>query len=136
MAAERLAFGEAVILIRTSAEETSGAFALFEELEPMLDTPLHVHENEDELFYILDGEHICVRGEEEHRLGPGDTIFLPRGVPHAHRRVEPGRGRLLALVSPGGFEGFFRRLADADAAGTLGPEAYASASAEFRITWL
>ena len=76
------------------------------------------------------------RGEEEFRLGSGDAIFLPRGVPHAQRRVVPKVGRLLVMTSPGAFEGFLRELAAADAAGTLGPDAYAAASEKYGITWL
>ena len=45
-------------------------------------------------------------------------------------------GRILLVVAPGGFEGFFRRLAAAEAAGNLDEEAYAAASEEFGITWL
>ena len=80
---------------------------VFEEIAPMLDTPLHVHEREDELFYILDGEHIVQRGQQEHKLDPGQTIFLPRNVPHAHRRVVPRQGRLLVVCSPAGLKDFF-----------------------------
>jgi hypothetical protein len=45
-------------------------------------------------------------------------------------------GRTLVLTSPGGLEGFFRELAQADRDGSLGPEAYARASARYGITWL
>ena len=133
---ERLVFGEGTILIKASTASTGGAFTVFEEVPPLLDTPLHVHANEDELFYILEGEHVVQRGKEEFRLGPGDAIFLPRGVPHAQRRVLPKAGRLLVMTSPGAFEGFLRELAAADAAGTLGPDAYAAASEKYGITWL
>ena len=133
---ERLVFGDATILVKASAETTGGAFSVFEEVPPLLDTPLHVHENEDELFYVLDGEHIFQVGEEELRAGPGGLVFAPRGVPHAQRRVVPGEGRHLVLTSPAGFEGFFRELAAAHDAGTLGPAAHASASERYGITWL
>jgi hypothetical protein len=63
-------------------------------------------------------------------------VFAPRGVPHSQRRVVPRTGRLLILTSPAGFEGFFRELADADRAGTLGPAAYAGASEKYGVTWL
>jgi mannose-6-phosphate isomerase-like protein (cupin superfamily) len=132
---ERLVFGDVTILLRVPAEATGGAFSLFEEVPPLVDTPLHVHEHEDELFYVLEGEHVFRVGDEEHRAGPGGMVFAPRGVPHAQRRVRPGEGRELVLMSPGGFERFFRKLADAHANGTLGPEAYASASRENGITW-
>ena len=63
-------------------------------------------------------------------------MFLPRGVPHSQRRVVTGEGRFLVLASPPGLEGFFRELAAAEQAGTLGPAAYASASEKYGITWL
>jgi mannose-6-phosphate isomerase-like protein (cupin superfamily) len=133
---ERLAFGDVTILVRVPAEVSGGSFTLLEEVPPLADTPLHVHRNEDELFYVLEGEHVFRVGEEEHRVGPGGLVFAPRGVPHSQRRVVPGQGRELVLVTPGGFEGFFRELAAAQAAGSLGPDAYAAASERFGVTWL
>lgn len=133
---ERLTFGGATILVRIASEATGGAFSLFEEVAPMLDTPPHVHRSEDELFYVLEGEHVFQVGDDEYRVGPGGFVFAPRGVPHAQRRVVPSHGRQLVLVSPGGFEGFFRELAAAEEAGTLGPDAYAAASERFGIAWL
>jgi mannose-6-phosphate isomerase-like protein (cupin superfamily) len=133
---ERLVFGGITIVVRIPSESTGGAFALMEEGEPMVDTPAHVHQHEDELFYVLEGEHVYQVGDKEFRLGPGGLAFAPRGVPHSQRRVVPGVGRQLVLVSPGGFEGFFRDLATAHEAGSLGPEAYAAASERYGITWL
>jgi mannose-6-phosphate isomerase-like protein (cupin superfamily) len=133
---ERLTFGELTIVIHADAETTGGMLAVTEEVPPLADTPLHVHSNEDELFYALDGEHVIQIGDEEQRIGPGETAFGPRGVPHAQRRVVPGEGRMLIVVTPGGFEGFFRDLAEAERKGELGPDAYAAASEKFRITWL
>jgi mannose-6-phosphate isomerase-like protein (cupin superfamily) len=135
-AGERLVFGDVTILVRVPAEVSGGSFTLFEEVPPLADTPLHVHRNEDELFYVLEGEHVFQIGDEEHRVGPGGLVFAPRGVPHAQRRVVPGQGRELVLTTPGGFEGFFRELASAHAAGSLGPDAYAAASVQFGVTWL
>jgi len=133
---EQLSFAGGMFVIRASAETTGGAFSIVEEAPPLLDTPLHVHANEDELFFILEGEHVVQCGDDEFRLGPGGTAFLPRGVPHSQRRVEPGVGRLLVMTSPAGFEGFFRELDAAERAGTIGPEAYATASGKYGITWL
>jgi len=131
-AGERLVFGDGTVLLKLA----SPALSAWEELPPLLDTPLHVHDREDESFHILDGEHVFQCGEDEFHVGPGAFLFLPRGVPHAHRRVVAGVGRLLVMTSPGGFDGFFRMLADADAAGELGPETYAAASQRYGITWL
>ena len=133
---ERLVFGDVTILVRASGEATGGAFSLFEELPPMVATPRHVHEREDEVFYVLEGDHVIEVGDEEFPVGPGGVVFAPRRVPHAQRRVVPGEGRLLVLTAPGGLDGFFRELAAAQDAGTLGPEAYAAASELYGITWL
>jgi mannose-6-phosphate isomerase-like protein (cupin superfamily) len=132
---ERLRFGEVEVVVKASADTTAGAFSLFEENDPV-DTPLHVHDNEHELFFVLEGEHVFKVGDEEFQVGPGGLVFAPRGVPHSQRRVVPRTGRILVLTAPAGLEGFFRELAAADRAGTLGPQAYASASKTFGVTWL
>ena len=133
---ERLSFAGLTILLRVPSEASGGAFSLFEEVPPLADTPLHVHRDEDELFYVLEGQHVYRVGDEEYNVGPGGLVFAPRGIPHAQRRVVSGEGRQLVVTTPGGFEGFFRELAAAEEAGTIGPEAYAAASERFGITWL
>jgi mannose-6-phosphate isomerase-like protein (cupin superfamily) len=132
---ERLRFSDADFVITASAETTGGAFSIVEEIGPLA-TPLHVHRNEDELFYVLEGEHVFEVGEDEFHVGPGGLAFAPRGIPHAQRRVEPRVGRTLTMVSPAGFEGFFRELSDAESDGSIGPETYARVSAKYAITWL
>ncbi|MGR6963459.1 hypothetical protein ACU610_03240 [Geodermatophilus sp. URMC 61] len=69
-------------------------------------------------------------------VGPGGTLFLPHGEPHAHRRVVPRTGRLLCTTSPAGFEGFSRILAEASRADASPGEAYERASREHGVTWL
>jgi mannose-6-phosphate isomerase-like protein (cupin superfamily) len=133
---ERLNFGDTTIIIRASAESTAGAFTLFEEVPPLGDTSRHVHDNEDEMFYVLEGEHDFECGDQSFRLGAGGLVFLPRGIPHAHRRVVPRVGRLLVLTVPGGLDGFFRALAAADRAGGLTATAVARASESHGITWV
>ena len=132
MDGERLTFGDVTMLIRVSTPD----MCVLEEVPPMVDTPAHVHEREDELFVSLEGDHVIELDGEEHRIAPGESVFAPRGIPHSQRRVVPGEGRLLIVTTPGGLDGFFRELAAADSAGTLGPEAYAKASERYGITWL
>jgi mannose-6-phosphate isomerase-like protein (cupin superfamily) len=132
---ERLRFSGAEVVVRASADTTGGAFTIIEEISP-LDTPRHMHENEDEVFYVLEGDHVIQVGEEEFHLGPGGLAFGPRRVPHAQRRVVPRTGRTLIMTSPAGFEGFFRELAEAETEGTIGPEVYARVSERYGITWL
>ena len=133
---ERLEVRGTTIVIRASADTTGGAFTLFEEETPVLDTSRQVHRETDELYYVIEGEHVFVCGDRESTVGPGGTLFLPHGVPHSHRRVVPRTGRLLCLTSPAGFEGFFRVLAEAGRTGASPGEAYERASQEHGVTWL
>ncbi|HVD55668.1 MAG TPA: cupin domain-containing protein [Thermoleophilaceae bacterium] len=132
---ERLRFGEVEILVKATAQTTGGGFSMFEESSPV-DTPLHVHEHEDELFFVIEGEHVFQVGDEAFQVGPGGLVFGPRGVPHSQRRVVERTGRVLVMCSPAGLEGFFRELAEAERNGTLGADAYAGASSRYGITWL
>ena len=132
---EPLRFAGAEFLIKASAETTGGSFSILEEIDP-LDTPLHVHKNEDELFFVLEGEHVFQVGDEDFPAGPGDMVFAPRGTPHAQRRLKPRTGRVLVLMSPAGLENFFRELAAADREGVPADEAYPRISEKYEITWL
>jgi mannose-6-phosphate isomerase-like protein (cupin superfamily) len=136
VAAERLEIGGSTILIHADGDATGGAFMMFEETPPLLDTSLHLHENEDEYIFVLEGEHVFRRGDEELAIGPGEGIFLPRLVPHGHHRVVPGEGRFLGFTAPAGFEGFFRGLAAGLAENPGGGDVYERMSAQYGIRWL
>ncbi len=101
---ERLHYGGMEFSIRASAESTGGAFSIVEEIHPV-DVPTHIHHGHDELFFVLEGDHVFTVGGVEFPAGPGDLVFGPRGVPHNQRRVVPRVGRILTMFSPAGFEG-------------------------------
>jgi mannose-6-phosphate isomerase-like protein (cupin superfamily) len=67
--------------------------------------PLHVHHNDDETFYVLDGELSVISAEGEVRLGAGEAAFAPRGVPHCYR-VESDMARWIVSTTDGGFASF------------------------------
>lgn len=92
-----------------TGEDTGGAYSLFEALVPPNDPgpPPHIHRNEDEAFYVLEGEFSISLGDEEFRAGAGDFIFLPRGIRHSFKSNSDKAGRLLVIVNPSGFERFF-----------------------------
>jgi quercetin dioxygenase-like cupin family protein len=71
--------------------------------------PLHLHHNEDETFYVLEGEVTIVVGDERIDLSAGDYLFGPRDVPHAYV-VRSERARMLVTASPGGVEQVFVSL--------------------------
>ncbi|GGF20029.1 cupin domain-containing protein [Hymenobacter cavernae] len=72
--------------------------------------PLHVHYQQDEEFYILEGEFLVQVGEEKYTLKAGDLIFLPRNIPHGFL-VLSETAKMLFLTQPSGTtEAFFQQL--------------------------
>jgi quercetin dioxygenase-like cupin family protein len=95
------------ISVKVGGAETGGALAQVETDDPRgTAPPLHVHHNEEELFYILDGEVSVYVDAGELQLSAGDFAFVPRGVPHAYL-VRSERARMLVTFSPAGFEEAF-----------------------------
>jgi quercetin dioxygenase-like cupin family protein len=95
------------------SETTRGAFSLVEHPLPprALGAPVHTHRNEDEYSYVLEGRIGVQLGDEVLEAGPGELVFKPRGVPHAFWNAGDEPARLLELISPAGFENYFRELA-------------------------
>ena len=78
--------------------------------------PRHLHLEQDEWFYAVEGEFVIEVGDERHVLQPGDSVLGPRRVPHVWAHVGAGRGRILIAFTPAGrMEAFFREVAKADA---------------------
>ena len=73
---------------------------------PGVEPPMHVHRNEDEWYYLLDGEVTFHVGKEKYEGGPGSLVFLPRAVPHTFSIRTP-TARMLLINAPGGFERMF-----------------------------
>jgi len=70
--------------------------------------PRHLHHNEDEWFYVLEGEYLVEVGGHLHTLRAGDSLLGPRGVPHAFAFNGSTSGRLLITYAPAGrMEEFF-----------------------------
>ncbi|MCX5493248.1 cupin domain-containing protein [Kaistia dalseonensis] len=90
--------------------------------------PLHIHHDQDEWFFVREGEFLFQVGTERFRLGPGDSILGPRGVPHAFANWSP-TGRLMVLFQPAGLmEAFFR--AGSAIGKAMTPERFATLSRE------
>ena len=99
--------------IRATARDTGGQLGIIEQIcEPGVSSPLHVHHNEDEQFYVIEGQIRFVTEEENWTAGPGTFAFLPRNLPHGFEVVGGTPARFLILVTPGGFESFVAELGD------------------------
>ena len=99
--------------LRATSVTTNGQLAIVEQiLDPGLGSPYHMHRNEDEMFYIIEGEVRFVSEGGSWRGGAGTYAFLPRNVPHGFEVVGDVPAHFLILVTPAGFEAFVAELAE------------------------
>lgn len=104
-----------------SSQDTGGRLWLAEIVARQgEEPPVHVHQNADELFYLLDGEGTWFCGGREFSARPGSAVWLPRGLPHGFDLHTP-EVRMLALCVPGIGDEVFRAFSDRAGALTLGP---------------
>ena len=100
--------GGGVHVMKSTAEETDGAFILVENrMTRGKTTPLHTHPNMDETLIVLEGEILIYAEGREHRVGPRGVAVALRGVPHAFM-VTSESAVILALQTPGTGEAFYR----------------------------
>ena len=102
----------ASIRLIARATDTDGRFAVFEQTTPAgWGPPRHVHANEDEIVYVLEGTYEVSLGDERRTVSAGGCAILPRGIPHGFRNVGETPGRFVCVVSPGGFEEYLLEIA-------------------------
>jgi quercetin dioxygenase-like cupin family protein len=93
---------------KATAAETGGAFIMLEDrMVHGKTTPLHMHPNEDEAIYVLEGEILVHIEGEQHHVAQGGLFVAPRGVPHAFM-VTSETAHVLSLQTPGTGESFYR----------------------------
>ena len=101
------------LTFKVRGEQNSGALTVFESLPaPGEGPPLHSHQSQDEVLYVLEGR-LRVRLDEQLGEAPaGSFVFIPHGVPHTWQNVSDVTARLLVLLTPAGLETFFDRFAE------------------------
>ena len=112
------------------AGESSGLIAVVEHhLGPRaLAAPVHRHSREDEYSLVLEGRLGVFQDDEEVFAGPGELVIKPRGHWHTFWNAGPEPLRVLELITPGGLEDLFRRLAEP---GQYDPETLPALAAEY-----
>lgn len=97
--------------IKTTSGQTGGAYSITEiQSFPGNGPPPHIHHKEDECFYIVEGAFSVILGDRVFDVADGDFIRIPRGTPHAYRNVGAIPGKMLVILSPGGFERMWAEL--------------------------
>ena len=98
-------------VIKATGETTDGSFSMMEQLAPPgISPPLHVHHEDDELFYVLEGTVEFQVGEDRLTAGPGSTVYGPHGIPHSY--LTTTEVRMLVLTHEPGFEGMIAEVGE------------------------
>lgn len=99
------------IWVHVSGDSTGGAFGMWEGLlPPGASSPIHIHHNEDECVYVMEGTLLFVCGDQQWESGPGTWVRMPRDVPHGIKAVSETPVRFLEFFLPAGLEQLFTRL--------------------------
>lgn len=105
------------MVIRIHGRDTGGVVSAVESHDvPGGGPPPRIHQREDETFQVLEGEYEWTVSDKKFVARKGETIFAPRGLPHTYRYLGQTPGRLMCVITPAGFEGFFEEI------GALSPQ--------------
>jgi len=98
-----------------------------------LAAPLHLHTREDEYSYVLQGRMGALLGDDVVEAGPGDLVHKPRNQWHTFWNAGDEPCRILEIISPAGFEQFFRELSDLGGAMNADPAEFARLSERYAL---
>ncbi len=113
---EQRGLGISTIAFKVSASTPSDPFILENTFLAKGGPARHLHYDQDEWFYVLEGSFKFEVGAERFHLQPGDSLLAPRQVPHVWAFVGEAHGRILVAFFPGGnMEAFFREVTRANA---------------------
>jgi mannose-6-phosphate isomerase-like protein (cupin superfamily) len=113
---EHRGLGISTIAFKVVPQDSGGLLILENTFHAKGGPPRHLHIDQDEWFYAVEGEFLIEVGQERFRMKPGDSLLAPRRVPHVWAYVGDARGRMLITFMPAGkMEAFFREVTKANA---------------------
>jgi quercetin dioxygenase-like cupin family protein len=108
------------LTFKLGPEQTGGAFTLAEtRVIRGGGPPPHLHRQEEELFYVIEGDVEFEVSGRSHRAPPGTTVYVPRGQFHTVRNAGAAPARLVDVHMPGGFEAFFDEASQLEPGATI-----------------
>jgi quercetin dioxygenase-like cupin family protein len=120
---EHRGLGISSIAFKVVPQDSSGLLILENTFRAKGGPARHLHHDQEEWFYAVEGEFIFEVGQEQFRLRPGDSLLAPRQVPHVWAYAGGTRGRILIAFMPAGkMEAFFREVTKANAMPPQDPE--------------
>ena len=93
--------------------------------------PDHVHFNQEEMFFVVEGTYELTVGDRTATVGPGTIVFIPRNVVHRFRNVGDTTARMLDWSLPGGQDHYFKAISDLAASGGFSGEKALEISEKF-----
>jgi quercetin dioxygenase-like cupin family protein len=115
-------------------QDTGGSIAVVEHpFEVGAYVSAHLHTREDEYSIVTAGEIGFRSGDREVVLGPGGYITKPRGELHAMWNAGTEPARMIEIISPAGFEGFFRDVADLAESGVADPAEFVALAERYGL---
>ena len=103
-------------IVRLSSTKTSGAYAIVESVAPPgCSSPIHIHRNEEEHYVVLAGTYRILIEDRLFHAPIGTSFTVPRGTRHSWRNMSNETGRLLVILTPGGFENCIQTVRDSPA---------------------
>ena len=113
---EHRGLGISAIQFKVSPQDSSGLLIIENTFRAKGGPARHLHYDQDEWFYAVEGEFIVEVGQDTFSLNPGDSLLAPRQVSHVWAYVGDTRGRMLIAFMPAGkMEAFFREVTKANA---------------------
>jgi mannose-6-phosphate isomerase-like protein (cupin superfamily) len=111
---EARSLGFSTILFKVATKDTAGGLFVIEHTHLTHGGPaLHLHLDQEEWFYVLEGEVAFQIGDQRLRLGPGQSALAPRRLPHTFAPVSATPSRMLIAFTPAGrMEAYFREVHD------------------------
>lgn len=125
--------GVMTVRILLEGSKTDGSITILEDIvEPGVGAPRHIHHDQDETFFFLEGNFDVEIGGERHHMKAGDVAFIPKGTIHAFKNVGKEKGRLRYIFTPGlNIENMFRTFHEVSKEKELGPDEMAAIASKF-----
>jgi mannose-6-phosphate isomerase-like protein (cupin superfamily) len=122
---ENHSLGISTIAFKNSSQDNNGVFIVENTFHGKGGPALHLHYDQDEWFFALEGEFLIEVGGKRLVMHPGDSVLGPRKVPHVWAFNGEGIGKMLIIFSPAGdMERFFREVTKANAMPPLDPDVW------------
>jgi quercetin dioxygenase-like cupin family protein len=120
-----------------TGDDTGGSYALIEDCNPPgMRIPLHLHRNEDEMFYVVEGQVEFQIDNEMMRASAGTTVHVPRDIPHAFTIIGDVPAKMLIMLIPAGLEKYFEELSQLPSDGAPDMAKVVAISARYGIEFV